>query len=33
MMAKDFKVSEPAHFHRSKRLANYTVDDDARLEL
>jgi hypothetical protein len=33
MMAKDFKDSEPAHFHRSKRLANYTVDDDARLEL
>jgi hypothetical protein len=33
MIGKDFKGSEPADFHRSKRLANYTVDDDARLEL
>jgi hypothetical protein len=33
MIGKDFKGSEAAHFHRSKRLANYTVDGDAQLEL
>jgi hypothetical protein len=30
MIGKDFKGSEPAHFHRSKRLTNYTVDDDGQ---
>ena len=33
MIGKDFKGSEPADFHRSRCLANYTVDDDAQLDL